>query len=79
MQSLKTKQKFLSLEDLKEQVVLDCEEKVPNPITVIGHMEPGQGLSEKKKWLTSDQDLSDTEASKGKHDVTMVLWACSIF
>jgi len=72
VQSLITKQKFLSLEDLKEQIILDCKEKVPDPITDIGYIEPGHGLSGKKKWLTSDHDLSEMyEASKGKHDVTI--------
>ena len=72
MQSLRAKQKFLSLEDLKQQVVLECKEKVPNPLTAIGYIEPGHGLSGKKKWLTSDPDLGDMyEASKGKSDVTI--------
>ena len=72
VQSLKAKQKFLSLEDLKEQVVLDCKEKVPNPLTDIGYIEPGHGLTGKKKWLTSDHDLTDMyEVSKGKRDVTI--------
>ena len=75
VQSLKAKQKFLSLEGLKEQVVLDCKEKVPNPLIVIGYIEPGHGLTGKKKWLTSDHDLTDmNEASKGKRDVIIILW-----
>ena len=66
VQSLKAKQKFLCFENLKEQVVLDCKEKVPNPLTVIGYTEPEHGLTGKKKWLTSDYDLIDMyEASKG--------------
>jgi hypothetical protein len=74
VQSLKTKQKFLSVEDLKEQVALDCNEKVPDPLTEIGYIEPGHGLTGKKKWLTSDHDISEMyQASKGKHDVT-ILW-----
>ena len=72
VQSLKAKQKFFSLEDLKEQVILDCKEKVPNPLTDIGYIVPGHGLTGKKKWLTSDHDLGDMyEASKGTRDVTI--------
>ena len=72
VQSLKCKQKFFSLENLKEQVASDCKEKVPSPLSDIGYIEPGHGLAGKKKWLTSDQDLVDMyEASKGKHDVTI--------
>ena len=72
MQSLKAKHKFTSLEDLKEQVTLECNEKVPNPLTDVGYIEPGHGLTGKKKWLTSDHDLSKMyNASKGKHDVTI--------
>ena len=42
-------------------------------VSIIRYIEPGHSLSgKKKKWFTSDQDLSDTyEASKGKHDVTI--------
>ena len=49
VQSRKSKQKLLSLEDLKERIVLDCKEKVPSPITVIGCIKPGDGLSGKKR------------------------------
>ena len=44
---------------------MDCKEKVPSPITVIGYIKLGHGLSGKKKYLTSDNDLLDMhEASK---------------
>ena len=45
---------------------------MPNHLAVIGYIEPGHGLSGKKKWLTSEYDLSDMyEASKGKCDITL--------
>lgn len=51
---------------------MDCNERVSDPITDIGYIEPGHGMSGKKKWLTSDHDLSEMyEVSKGKHDVTI--------
>ena len=72
MQSLKSKQKFLSLEELKQQVVLECKERVLGPLIVIGFIKPGHGLSGKKRWLTSDQELGDMyEMFKGKRDVTI--------
>lgn len=70
--SLKTKQKFFSLEDVERQVILECKDKVPNPLAVVGYIEPGHGLSGKKKWLTSDEDLLDMyAATKGKRDVNL--------
>ena len=76
VQSLKSKQKFLSLEDLKKQIILDCKDKVPSVLTVIGYIDPGHGLSGKKRYLTSDHDLLDMyEASKGKRDVTIWCYA----
>ena len=78
VQSLKSKKKYLSLEGLKACVVLECQEKVPNPLTVIRCIEPGHGLSGKKKWLTSDDDMrSMYEACKGKSDVTILCYGCA--
>ena len=73
VQSLKSKQMFLSLADLKQQILLDHKEKVPNPLSVIGYIQPGHGLSGKKKWLTSDSDLDDMYGTcTVKHDI--MLW-----
>ena len=72
VQSLKSKQKFLSLVDLKQQILLDHKEKVPNLLSVIGYIQPGHGLSGKKKWLTSDSDLDDMYGTcTVKHDIML--------
>ena len=49
-----------------------------DPLTVIGYIEPGHGLSGKKKWLTSDHDVGEMyEASKGKKDVSLWCYGLS--
>lgn len=73
VESLRSKQKFLTLEEVKQQIVTDCKGKVPDYISTIGYIAPGHGLSGKKKWMTSDQDLSDMyTALSGKFDA--IFW-----
>ena len=49
VQSLKSKEKYSCLEELKACVVMECKEKVPSPLRVIGYIETGHGLSGRKK------------------------------
>lgn len=59
---------------------MDCKEKVSSPITVIGYIKLGHGLSGKEKYLTSDHDILDMhEASEGKRDVTICCYAPYLF
>lgn len=38
-------------------MINECGDRVENPIRVIGYILPGHGLSGKKQWISSDQDL----------------------
>ena len=55
---LRTKVRFESLEDLKEQTVVDHGKRVCTPIHPFGYTEPGHGLRGKLRFLVCNEDLN---------------------
>lgn len=73
IQVLRTDHMFTSVEELKTQIVQDCESKVPEKPTQLGFIEPGHGLRGKQRWINSEDDLKEMyHLHKGKDEI--ILW-----
>jgi hypothetical protein len=69
---MKAKTEYLSIADLKHQVLFELKGKVGNPIQTIGYIEPGHGLRGKQRWLYTDDDLSTMYQLHKKKEI--ILW-----
>ena len=68
---LKTRLKFKRLDDIKQQVLEDLKDKVSEPLSQIGYIEPGHGLRGKQRWLASDDDLDKMYEMYKKGEITL--------
>lgn len=69
--SMKTKQKYESIDSLKKQVVCEFGDKVGQPLKQLGYIEPGHGLRGKQRWLSSTEDLLNMYEIHGKKEITL--------